>query len=164
MRSGSRGQAGAVGGVLDILETAEAHVGESGLDERLIEDHLLIHPELDGSGKVRRRLDHHLEEYPLPHGDWNRGGVRPATGLSGMRPLGRSHPVRTPPEHQRAVRPIEKESPDRAENAVSILRTDLKHAEHVAWPEGYLRGVIIPPRNVERSSSLRQSSDFREAG
>src|SRR2546422_3323439 len=163
MRSGGWGQARAVAGVLDILETADAHVGESGLDKRLIEDHLLIHPELDCPGKVRCWLNHHLEEHPLSDGDRNCRGVRPAAELSRVRAFSGSIAGRAPRKDQRRVCPIKKETPGGIEDAVGILRTDLKQAEKVRQAEGDFRGVIIPPRHVEGSSSLRQSSDFREA-
>src|SRR2546429_6974985 len=40
----------------------------------------------------------------------------------------------------------------------TTLFRSLKETEHVSRAEGYLHGVVIPPRRVERRSSHRQST------
>src|SRR5437588_7413458 len=102
MGGGSRGQAGTVGVLGGIHETAGAHVGESSLDRRQIEKNRAVHPDFDCPGKAAARRDHDFEEHPLSDGNGLRGVVIPPTGFVGVGARG-GHVVGAPDERQRKV-------------------------------------------------------------
>src|SRR5438093_12148169 len=104
-------QAGAVGVIGGIHVASQPHVGESGLDERLIKDHLAVHPDLDRPSEISGRLDHHFKEHPLRDGNGHYGGVSLSSRLSGVRAFSWSTPGRIQPEYRRRARAIELEAP-----------------------------------------------------